>query len=153
MRLTIIPSDKFISVDGAGLHASNDDFSWVAPNVRAVQWYGDRGEVEFNDGSPNEAISELGPFAEAIPKWEAAWIAYQAEIEAERERTRIQPWDLFIMQRNARLYETDWTQLPNGPLTAEQVQAWADYRQQLRDLPQHTTDPENPNWPVPPYVN
>ena len=39
-------------------------------------------------------------------------------------------------KRNLLLAQTDWTQLPDAPLTEEQKQSWADYRQQLRDLPQ-----------------
>jgi len=31
--------------------------------------------------------------------------------------------------------------------TEEAKQAWLDYRQALRDLPDNTTDPENPVWP------
>ena len=37
--------------------------------------------------------------------------------------------------RNAFLRECDWTQFADSPLTAEQKQAWATYRQALRDLP------------------
>lgn len=37
-------------------------------------------------------------------------------------------------QRNAKLAESDWTQLPDAPLSAEEKAAWAAYRQQLRDI-------------------
>ena len=37
--------------------------------------------------------------------------------------------------RNALLRESDWTQVNDSPLTDEQKQAWATYRQILRDLP------------------
>jgi len=40
--------------------------------------------------------------------------------------------------RDWLLFTSDWTQLPDAPCDAE---AWAAYRQQLRDLP------ANPNWP------
>jgi hypothetical protein len=40
------------------------------------------------------------------------------------------------VQRNSKLYQTDWTQANDAPLTAEQKTAWAVYRQELRDLPQ-----------------
>lgn len=36
--------------------------------------------------------------------------------------------------RDAALRDTDWTQTLDAPLTAEQKQQWAQYRQQLRDL-------------------
>jgi hypothetical protein len=37
--------------------------------------------------------------------------------------------------RNALLRDCDWTQFVDSPLSQEQKQAWATYRQQLRDLP------------------
>jgi len=51
--------------------------------------------------------------------------------------------------RDKRLRDTDWTQLPDAPLTAEQVQAYRVYRQKLRDLPDTITftDPEFPQEP------
>jgi hypothetical protein len=52
--------------------------------------------------------------------------------------------------RKQLLEQSDWTQLPNGPLTVEQQQAWADYRQQLRDIPSQSGYPFNVVWPTPP---
>ena len=37
--------------------------------------------------------------------------------------------------RDYRLQQSDWTQIPDSPFTAAQKEAWANYRQQLRDLP------------------
>jgi hypothetical protein len=51
------------------------------------------------------------------------------------------------LERNQKLSESDWTQVPDAPVDQ---QAWAVYRQQLRDLPDNTTDPRNPVWPTPP---
>lgn len=59
-------------------------------------------------------------------------------------------WALLRAERDGRLAETDWTQLPDAPLTVEQVAAWRTYRQQLRDLPANTEDPRNPIWPTRP---
>lgn len=53
-------------------------------------------------------------------------------------------------QRNSLLDLCDWTQLPDAPLTAEQKQAWAEYRQALRDVPEQTGFPENVVWPSTP---
>ena len=53
-------------------------------------------------------------------------------------------------QRNKLLYESDWTQIPNNPLTIEQQTTWATYRQQLRDIPQQSGFPYNVTWPVAP---
>lgn len=48
-------------------------------------------------------------------------------------------------QRDQLLAASDWTQLPDAPLTGEQQAAWRDYRQALRDLPDTGGE-----WPVPP---
>ena len=53
-------------------------------------------------------------------------------------------------KRNLLLSECDWTQLVDTPLTAEQRQEWATYRQALRDLPSTTQDLANPTWPTKP---
>lgn len=37
-------------------------------------------------------------------------------------------------ERTRRLYECDWTQLLDAPLTDAEKAAWREYRQQLRDL-------------------
>lgn len=37
--------------------------------------------------------------------------------------------------RNSLLKDCDWTQMPDAPLSNEDKQRWATYRQELRDLP------------------
>lgn len=53
-------------------------------------------------------------------------------------------------QRRGLLYQSDWTQLPNNPLTLAQQNLWATYRQQLRDLPNQEGYPLNIEWPTVP---
>lgn len=55
--------------------------------------------------------------------------------------------------RNALLRRTDYTQLPDAPLTAQQVQAFATYRQALRDVPQQAGFPNTIEWPAEPALN
>jgi len=50
--------------------------------------------------------------------------------------------------RNRELAATDWTQLPDCPLTSKDE--WAVYRQELRDLPAQGADPKLWVFPVPP---
>lgn len=71
-----------------------------------------------------------------------------SEIIAEMESVKLGlPWETLRNQRNLLLAACDWTQLPDAPVDAV---VWADYRQQLRDLPQNTIDPNNPVWPTEP---
>lgn len=58
-------------------------------------------------------------------------------------------WKSVRDDRNKRLFECDWTQLPDAPLTDEQKTAWQAYRQALRDVTQQT-DPFNITWPAKP---
>lgn len=51
--------------------------------------------------------------------------------------------------RKFLLDETDWTQVSDNNLTAEEKQAWAVYRQALRDL-DGNADVMSLPWPVPP---
>jgi hypothetical protein len=51
-------------------------------------------------------------------------------------------------QRDQLLASSDWTQLPDVPL--ETKQAWAAYRQELRDIPAQSGYPFNIVWPTPP---
>jgi hypothetical protein len=49
-----------------------------------------------------------------------------------------------------KLSDSDWTQISDTPLSQEQKQEWADYRQALRDLPQTFESADQVTWPVPP---
>lgn len=42
--------------------------------------------------------------------------------------------------RDIELKDSDWTQMPDNSLTDEKRQEWANYRQQLRDLPSNNLD-------------
>lgn len=50
-------------------------------------------------------------------------------------------------QRNALLSASDWTQVADAPVDQE---AWAAYRQALRDITSQDGFPEIINWPVAP---
>jgi hypothetical protein len=55
-----------------------------------------------------------------------------------------------IEKRDGLLYASDWTQIPNNPLTTEQQQAWAAYRQELRDITNQPDYPWSVTFPKPP---
>lgn len=46
-------------------------------------------------------------------------------------------------KRQEMLSSSDWTQVPDSPLTPEQKTAWAIYRQELRDITDNLTGAEN----------
>jgi hypothetical protein len=51
------------------------------------------------------------------------------------------------LHRNRLLVESDWTQLPDAPVDRE---AWATYRQTLRDFPASWTPSPTVNFPEAP---
>ena len=140
MRVTIVPSDKLISVDGKGLLDIKQDLSWIPPNIHAVQWYNIWGEIEYNDGTQNQKIEELGIFEQAIQDYNTEIKRIEDEIEAAEAARDY--WEELRVLRNQKLSESDWTQVFDSPLTEEQKVAWKDYRQALRDLPENITDPK-----------
>lgn len=65
----------------------------------------------------------------------------------------INPQELLASMRSRRdalLSQSDPTQMPDYPISAELRATWAIYRQALRDLPETITDPADIYWPVPP---
>jgi hypothetical protein len=56
-------------------------------------------------------------------------------------------WNSVRSERNRLLQNSDWTQLPDVPLTTKEL--WAAYRQSLRDIT-NQSDPFNIAWPIPP---
>lgn len=69
-----------------------------------------------------------------------------AQYEADIAAAPAARWDAVRIERNARLAVSDWTQLPDAPVDAA---AWAEYRQELRDITSQD-DPFNIVWPVEP---
>lgn len=62
---------------------------------------------------------------------------------------------LFFLRdmRNDLLQESDWTQMPDSPLSDAKKTAWASYRQALRDLPSSYTNSDTIAdivWPTQP---
>lgn len=59
--------------------------------------------------------------------------------------------DAEVHRRDETLRASDWTQVPDAPLTDEERAVWATYRQALRDLPQQPGWPAI-DWPFPPAL-
>lgn len=56
------------------------------------------------------------------------------------------------LQRNKLLADSDWVELPSAiaRLSAEELSAWATYRQALRDIPAQDGFPNEIVWPTSP---
>jgi hypothetical protein len=91
-------------------------------NDQLAYWNGSKWEIQNKPQPPPEPVHEPAP--EPIT------------------------WDTIRFERNGYLYQTDWTDLPNTPLTNKQ--AWLTYRQALRDVTKNFTKPEDVVWPQKP---
>lgn len=78
MRLTIIVDDKLMIIDGNNF---NIDTTLIDPNIHAVQWYEDWGEIEYRktkNGKPqNLIIDELSQFENVIATQSVENTTYQ----------------------------------------------------------------------------
>jgi hypothetical protein len=63
------------------------------------------------------------------------------------DATDQQKMDQVRLWRNKELVETDWTMIADAPTDK---QAWAEYRQALRDLPAQNDDPTQIKFPTRP---
>lgn len=65
MRLTIIKEDNSVGVDGV---FRSLDLTTLDPNIRAVQWDGGKGHIEYFD-SPNTVLTSLDNFSTVLQSW------------------------------------------------------------------------------------
>lgn len=81
-----------------------------------------------------------------VLEWSGTAFSVRPMTAEERQAVLDQQWAAVRIERNRRLVESDWTQLPDAPVDAT---PWAQYRQQLRDITTQD-DPFNLVWPVQP---
>lgn len=81
---------------------------------------------------------------------------FQTFTNTEELISRIEPSVVILtaeqtrQQRNMLLVRSDWTQLPDAPLTTEQKAEWETYRQALRDITTQVNFPASVDWPIAP---
>lgn len=95
MKLTIVVDDSLVGVDGEFREVVLPDLG----DIRAVQWDGQAGHIEYSDSTPNARIDNIDDFSAAIQAWNAltpppvppktlaqARLEKAEEIKAERDR-------------------------------------------------------------------
>lgn len=83
--------------------------------------------------------------------WMQNWVVSDASADEIADRVAAQ-WKTIRNLRNIKLSKSDWTQLADAPLTADEKTEWAEYRQALRDIT-NQSDPFNIVWPNEPVKN
>jgi len=84
---------------------------------------------------------------EASPGYYYYWENASWHLDLDKLQTALRE------ERDAKLVATDWTQMPDSPLSAEKQAEWASYRQALRDVPQNNLNITHINevvWPTQP---
>lgn len=121
-------------LDTAGMAASSEPVEGGVVILNGAIAPGEDGHETWRSPTNTELAEQAGR-------------ARSFAIETERGRRA-----MLRIERNRRLTETDWTELPSSAkrLTADELAAWATYRQALRDLPAETATPDDPPWPTPP---
>jgi hypothetical protein len=116
--------------DGADVDFYAQGQNYIYGNFDATVYYIENGLLVKFPIQPNNTVWD----------WNTKqWVLYAPLAEEE-----------VSVKRKKLLESSDWTQLPNGPLTTEQQQAWAVYRQELRDVTSQSGYPFNVIWPTPP---
>jgi len=75
MRVSVIPADKTIVLNGAALVF---EFPYFPPNLHALQWDGVSGTMEFSTGPQNwfDNVAFVQPYIDA-------WNVEKARLDAE----------------------------------------------------------------------
>ena len=66
------------------------------------------------------------------------------------EPVAILTWESIRVRRDAKLTSSDWTQIPDSPLSEEIKAAWREYRTLLRDITDNFDSPDEVVWPSEP---
>jgi hypothetical protein len=102
------------------------------------------------EGPQAQATQFQVAYRDGVEEIEGKWFTKYSVVDMEQEAIdalTAERWSSIRTDRNQRLADSDWTQLPDAPLTNMETENWGSYRQALRDI---TTqgDPFNIEWPV-----
>lgn len=165
-RVTVVPADRLVIVDGLAL-----TFDFNAPErMHALQWDGKQGHIEWlgsGDEPPHNEPLAADSYAGQVAPYVELWKEEKARLEqaaAEAEAARLAEYnseearfERLRSERDQRLAATDYLLMPDYPLSDDQRTILQVYRQALRDLPsqegapwdggaEDTPWPEIPNW-------
>lgn len=87
MKATINRADGRVTVDG---ETYTVDLASLPAYVSVIQWFGDKGHIEFINGGggqflPNVAINDFAPYTYVVERWQAAKKKV-ADEKAEQEK-------------------------------------------------------------------
>ncbi len=159
MKITIIPDDNLILINGSGLV-----FDFTAPEGLHALHYDtgtQTGEAEW-DGAANQPLTDA-EFADLVKPFISAYEAEKSRLEEEAAKQKAEEEAIYNSEeqrfvrlrseRDKRISATDYLMTTDYPLTDEQRALVTAYRQALRDLPSLDGAPwdgggDDTPWPV-----
>jgi len=150
------------------MHAKITNGAVSAFPYSIFQLRADNPQVSFPADPPESTFEEFGVFpclqttrpkinytqnvTEAFEQvagaWTQTWVVTDASADEIEQRTQAQASSV-RKDRNERLAASDWTQVIDAPVDQD---AWAAYRQELRDIPSQVGFPWDVIWPTEPGV-
>jgi hypothetical protein len=107
MRLTIIPSDGMVLVDGRACKLDLTGYSQL-DGLRAVQWDEDLGHIEFDnrratpaDYKHNENITDIDAYQDIVAAWQAAAAAEDTAMAEMKAKAQLLPAATSVEDVNA----------------------------------------------------
>ena len=159
--VTVVAEDNLIVVDGDAIEFQ---YGLRIPkrreNLWALQWHSGKGELELK-GEGNQFFDETEYELEVQP-FVDQWEREKDRLVKEEERQRLldeiewnKPENAAARAREDRdilLSKTDYLMLPDYPISDEDREAVAAYRQALRDISSQKGWPSNIEWPKKPAI-
>jgi len=145
MTYAIVKNNQIEAVGTIGQLFPNVSFTSDGPDAAFLN---ENGVVDVLSSKEYDAATEklewCAPYLEGGKVYAVEAVALTSAELAEKEAAQV---DRVRADRNVKLDQCDWTQLPDSPVDKA---AWAAYRQELRDVPDQQGFPLSINWPAMP---
>jgi len=126
-------------LDAAPDHIREQFMQRLAGTINKYEWDGSDWVLVQDDSSIVKFDFTVADFPEPPVPEKPDYNPDQRALEQQANEART--------QRDALLAESDWTQVLDAPVDGE---AWAAYRQALRDVPEQSGFPGDIEWPIKP---
>ena len=143
-------------VNTEGQIVKSGDYRAIFPNTsfRATgpsdEFLAENGAMRVDGWKPhNEDTEKLVPCAPYVENDRVYVVRVEPITQADTDSKNQLKADEVRTERNQKLAESDWTQLPDAKTTVN-AETWASYRQQLRNITEQPGFPWNVEWPVRP---
>jgi hypothetical protein len=108
MRLTIIPEDKTVIIEGRSY--TGMDLSSIDSNIHAIQWYDTFGIVEYKDASQHERIEDISDYSYLLD------LCKEKDIELLKEN---KPSEFHVWDEKKKVWKEDKVLIEKSKLQSE----------------------------------